>query len=59
MRGKDKEILTRDLLVRQYEKYYRMAYSYVRSESDAQDIVQEVAKKDKRTYKRQKRVRSL
>ena len=45
MRGKDKETLIQDLLVGQYEKYYRMAYSYVHSESDAQDIVQEAAYK--------------
>jgi RNA polymerase sigma-70 factor (ECF subfamily) len=45
LRGKDKETLIQDLLVGQYEKYYRMAYSYVHSESDAQDIVQEAAYK--------------
>lgn len=45
MRGKDKETLIQDLLVGQYEKYYRMAYSYVHSENDAQDIVQEAAYK--------------
>lgn len=45
MRGTDKESLIQDLLVSQYEKYYRMAYSYVRSESDALDIVQEAAYK--------------
>ena len=45
LRGKEKETLIQDLLVEQYEKYYRMAYSYVRSESDAQDIVQEAAYK--------------
>ncbi len=45
MRGKEKETLIQELLVAQYEKYYRMAYSYVHSESDAQDIVQEAAYK--------------
>ena len=45
MRGKDKETLIQDLLVGHYEKYYRMAYSYVHCESDAMDIVQEAAYK--------------
>ena len=45
MWGMDNEILIRDLLVNQYEKYYRIAYSYVHSESDAMDIVQEAAYK--------------
>lgn len=30
-------------LIENYEKYYRLAYSYVHNESDAQDIVQEGA----------------
>ncbi len=45
MRGEEKETLIQDLLVGQYEKYYRMACSYVHSESDALDIVQEAAYK--------------
>lgn len=32
-------------LLNNYEKYYRLAYSYVKNESDAQDIVQESAYK--------------
>ena len=32
-------------LVENYEKYYRLAYSYVHNEADAQDIVQEAAYK--------------
>jgi RNA polymerase sigma-70 factor (ECF subfamily) len=31
------------ILVRNYEKYYRLAYSYVKNEQDALDIVQESA----------------
>ena len=33
------------LLLNNYEKYYRLAYSYVKNESDALDIVQESAYK--------------
>lgn len=33
------------LLLRNYDKYYRLAYSYVKSEQDALDIVQESAYK--------------
>lgn len=32
-----------ELLLENYEKYYRLAYSYVRNEQDALDIVQESA----------------
>lgn len=32
-------------LIENYEKYYRLAYSYVHNEADAQDIVQEAAYK--------------
>lgn len=38
-----KEAVINKLLIDNYEKYYRMAYSYVRNENDAQDIVQEAA----------------
>ena len=34
-----------DLLINNYDKYYRMAYSYVHNEDDALDIVQETAYK--------------
>lgn len=34
-----------DNLIQNYEKYYRLAYSYVHNEMDAQDIVQEGAYK--------------
>ena len=34
---------TEDLLLRQYDRYYRLAYSYTHSTQDALDIVQESA----------------
>lgn len=34
-----------EILMENYQKYYRLAYSYVRSEQDALDIVQEGAYK--------------
>lgn len=34
-----------DKLIKNYEKYYRLAYSYVHNESDALDVVQESAYK--------------
>lgn len=43
MRGVDKEALIHQCLVEHYEKYYRIAYSYVFQEQDALDIVQEGA----------------
>ena len=43
MRASDKEALIHECLVQNYEKYYRMAYSYVFREQDAMDIVQEAA----------------
>lgn len=42
---KDKELVINELLITNYEKYYRMAYSYVHNENDALDIVQESAYK--------------
>lgn len=39
------EELIHQNLVENYEKYYRLAYSYVHNEADAQDIVQEAAYK--------------
>ena len=38
MRASDKEALIHECLVQNYEKYYRMAYSYVFREQDAMDI---------------------
>lgn len=43
MRGVDKEALVHECLVKHYEKYYRIAYSYTFQEQDALDIVQEGA----------------
>lgn len=40
-----KEVVINKLLIENYEKYYRLAYSYVKNENDAQDIVQEGAYK--------------
>ncbi len=37
-------------LLSNYENYYRLAYSYVRNESDAMDIVQESAYKAMKNY---------
>lgn len=37
--------LVEEMLIENYAKYYKLAYSYVRNESDAQDIVQEGAYK--------------
>ena len=36
---------TEELLIQNYQKYYRLAYTYVRSEQDALDAVQESAYK--------------
>ncbi len=41
----DKESMIHELLVANYDKYYRIAYSYVGNESDALDVVQEGAYK--------------
>lgn len=41
----DKETVINETLLNNYEKYYRMAYSYAHNECDAQDIVQESAYK--------------
>ncbi len=42
---KELEDLVHEALIANYEKYYRVAYSYVHNEADAQDIVQETAYK--------------
>lgn len=39
-----------DKLLSNYENYYRLAYSYVKKESDAMDIVQESAYKAMKSY---------
>ncbi len=38
-----KEELVRDILLENYQSYYRLAFSYVHQETDAMDIVQEGA----------------
>ncbi len=43
MRAADKEALIHEQLIKNYEKYYRIAYSYTFQEQDAMDIVQESA----------------
>ena len=39
----EKERLIEEILITNYEKYYRLAYGYVHNEADAMDIVQEGA----------------
>ena len=34
-----KEKIVEEILLRDYDKYYRLAYSYVKNEMDAGDIV--------------------
>ena len=43
--GSKQEAEVERLLLENYEPYYRLAYSYVRQEQDALDIVQESAYK--------------
>ena len=43
MKATDKEALIHEQLIKNYEKYYRIAYSYTFQEQDAMDIVQEAA----------------
>ena len=38
-----REWLVEKILIENYEKYYRLAFSYVHNEADAMDIVQEGA----------------
>lgn len=45
MKPIDKENLVHECLIKNYEKYYRIAYSYTFQEQDAMDIVQEGAYK--------------
>ncbi len=40
---KKRETTIEHILLSQYEKYYRLAYSYVQNEADALDVVQESA----------------
>lgn len=43
--------LVEEKFLSDYEKYYRLAFSYVRNENDAMDIVQESAYKVMKEYK--------
>ncbi len=45
MKADDKEKIVSDALLAGYQKYYRMAYSYVHNEADAMDVVQEASYK--------------
>lgn len=45
MKSAEKEKLVHETLVKEYDKFYRLAYSYVKNEADAMDIVQESAYK--------------
>lgn len=54
---KDKELVINELLIDNYDKYYRMAYSYVHNENDALDIVQESAYKAIFSAKKLKEIR--
>lgn len=42
-RSRKQEDLIEQNLIENYSRYYRLAYSYVKNESDAMDIVQEAA----------------
>lgn len=41
--GKDKERLVEETILEKYDQYYRLAFSYVHNEADANDIVQNMA----------------
>lgn len=43
--GKKKEKIVEEVILKNYDKYYRLAYSYVHNEADACDIVQNGAYK--------------
>ena len=47
--------LVEEKFLSDYEKYYRLAFSYVRNENDAMDIVQESAYKVMKEYKNLKK----
>ena len=40
--GKDKERLVEETILEKYDQYYRLAFSYVHNEADANDIVQNI-----------------
>ena len=41
--GKSKEKLVEETILEKYNQYYRLAFSYVHNEADANDIVQNMA----------------
>lgn len=41
MKSSEKEALVHECLVKNYGKYYKIAYSYTFHEQDAMDVVQE------------------
>lgn len=41
----EKERIIEEILIQNYEKYYRLAYGYIHNDADAMDIVQEGAYK--------------
>lgn len=45
MKKKSNEEIVEDVILEQYNQYYRLAYSYVHNEADAEDIVQNGAYK--------------
>ena len=45
MKQEDKEKVVHHALINGYERFYRLAFSYVKNEADAMDIVQESAYK--------------
>ena len=45
MKKKSNEELVEDVILEQYNQYYRLAYSYVHNDADAEDIVQNGAYK--------------
>lgn len=45
MNSREKEKLVHQTLIAEYDRFYRLAYSYVRNKEDAMDIVQEGAYK--------------
>ena len=53
---KSKEKLVEDVILENYNKYYRLAYSYVHNATDAEDIVQNGVYKALRSSRTGRRV---
>ena len=45
MKKKSNEEIVEEVILEQYKQYYRLAYSYVHNDADAEDIVQNGAYK--------------